>query len=578
MGNFDYVSLYTGGEWLEGILKVSKNGMTWVDCAENSPNTIELSNKNIFAAIFTPDKKKVYKNIKEAADSIDKTSSSTNFTVFTVCKPLDFDSKGLSSNKKRPYCDSWLFKASSEDKAHQYLHKIRDLIRPNYCSITPNALILLNPNSGKKKSNETFKKVIEPVFRLCNVKYTLIGTGNGLSWAIGCGWPELAAVSISKFITKPLDIMSVSKSDSNPTYCFLSVTWGYIADTDIESEKIRGLGSLRLDVYGIIRLIRFRKYGGKIHFLPVDTQHDTEVSNTDSGNKYDDSAISIGDNLVETKKKRSSPKKSAIVSTRPLINKNSKSIVSIKHNPSPLSFSQITPASFHENDSSKRESSSLKNKVVYSINSEKGPQMSLIDSLITKSINVPVDTSKLPPNWVTLSGPFTSVNAINSPWLSKSFMASDKASINDGLIDLIYTQEVSKLDILPYIIDSSKGGHLNKNGLFHYKTKAIIIEPDGTRYISSNKSAASDSKIHDVANKPSELPRDSKGVFSLDGERSDIGPIKIEVIPNLLNVIISPLTLDSYTEKPKSNPSEAKLKPNMMTSVVSRSASFVSFF
>ncbi|OMJ18654.1 Sphingosine kinase A, partial [Smittium culicis] len=507
----------------------------------NSPNTIELSNKAIFAAILTPDKKKVYKNIKEAADSMEKTLSSTNFTVFTVCKPLDSDSKDLSPNKKRPYCDSWLFKASTEDKAHQYLHKIRDLIRPNYSC-----------------------------------------TGNGLSWAIGCGWPELAAVSISKFITRPLDIMSVSKPGSNTTYCFLSVTWGYIADTDIESEKIRGLVSLRLDIYGLIRLIRFRKYGGKIHFLPVDSHQDTEVSNSDSGMNYDDSAISVGDNLVETKKKSvlffKKERSNSRVSTRSLINKNNKSIVSIKHNPSPLSLSQITPASFHENDSSKREGSSLKNKVVSSINSDKMPQSSLIDSLITKSIDVPVDTSKLPPNWVTLSGPFTSVNAINSPWLSKSFMASEKASINDGLIDLIYTQDVSKLDILPYVIDSTKGGHLNKNGIFHYKTKAIIIEPDGTRYISSKKSTASDIKAHDVLNKTLDLPKNSKGLFSLDGERSDIGPIKIEVIPNLLNVIISPLTIDAYTEKPKPNPAEVRLKPNMMTSVASRSASFVSFF
>jgi diacylglycerol kinase family enzyme len=51
-------------------------------------------------------------------------------------------------------------------------------------------------------------------------------------------------------------------------YQFLSLSWGIIADIDIESEKLRFLGASRFDVYGLIRALQLRKYQGKLSFLP----------------------------------------------------------------------------------------------------------------------------------------------------------------------------------------------------------------------------------------------------------------------------------------------------------------------
>ena len=47
---------------------------------------------------------------------------------------------------------------------------------------------------------------------------------------------------------------------------FLSLTFGIIADTDIESERLRFLGGARFTVCGILNILRFRKYGAVVRY------------------------------------------------------------------------------------------------------------------------------------------------------------------------------------------------------------------------------------------------------------------------------------------------------------------------
>ena len=60
----------------------------------------------------------------------------------------------------------------------------------------------------------------------------------------------------------PMDLVSVDTSRGR-LYSFLSVTWGLIADVDIESERYRSLGSARFTVSGLTHIL------GKLLFLSV---------------------------------------------------------------------------------------------------------------------------------------------------------------------------------------------------------------------------------------------------------------------------------------------------------------------
>ncbi|KAJ2504283.1 hypothetical protein H4217_009431, partial [Coemansia sp. RSA 1939] len=207
---------------------------------------------------------------------------------------------------------------------------------------TANALVFLNPVSGKRKSLKVFESIVKPILEIGSMPYSLkitdsprhaadfvengdlslytsivtvsgdgllhevlngllrrkdwaqykrlplgvipTGTGNGLAKSIDCLWPEQAAVAVVKAETRPLDVMSVTTASGLVEHCFLSMTWGLIADIDIESERIRWAGSARLDLYGTIRLMNLRYYGGRLHYLPATPENeDTEADGGGEG-------------------------------------------------------------------------------------------------------------------------------------------------------------------------------------------------------------------------------------------------------------------------------------------------------
>lgn len=52
-----------------------------------------------------------------------------------------------------------------------------------------------------------------------------------------------------------MDLIVLEHEELPPMYSFLSLTYAFVADLDIESEKLRCLGGLRFDVYGVIRAL-----------------------------------------------------------------------------------------------------------------------------------------------------------------------------------------------------------------------------------------------------------------------------------------------------------------------------------
>lgn len=103
------------------------------------------------------------------------------------------------------------------------------------------------------------------------------GTGNGLAKTLleisGEPYDPLsAAFLIAKGIAqekyRPLDLAKTIQN-GQIYYSFLSLGWGIISDVDIESEKLRFLGSIRTDVYALMRMATLRHYPGKFYYLPA---------------------------------------------------------------------------------------------------------------------------------------------------------------------------------------------------------------------------------------------------------------------------------------------------------------------
>ncbi|CAM8992984.1 unnamed protein product [Rhodiola kirilowii] len=99
------------------------------------------------------------------------------------------------------------------------------------------------------------------------------GTGNGMVKSLleSVGEPCTplnATVAIIRGHKRKLDVATIMQKGTK-FFSVLMLAWGLVADIDIESEKYRWMGSLRLDVYALQRIFHLRKYNGHVSFVPA---------------------------------------------------------------------------------------------------------------------------------------------------------------------------------------------------------------------------------------------------------------------------------------------------------------------
>ena len=239
---------------------------------------------------------------------------------------------GKFSLKRQRILQEYKFACPNIEVRSRWLQAINNTLRGLSVDATSEPLrlqILLNPISGKKQAREIFDRV-RPLFERSHLRFTLTdtssteetrnflqnialaeidilvivggdgtiheaidclmsredwqtaiakpigiipaGTGNGLSKTLleNSGEPYdpvSAAFLIAKGKKQPYDII-VSEQNGHRCYSFLSLSWGLVSDVDIESEKLRFLGSLRFDLYALLRVGLLRTYRGRFSFVP----------------------------------------------------------------------------------------------------------------------------------------------------------------------------------------------------------------------------------------------------------------------------------------------------------------------
>ena len=99
------------------------------------------------------------------------------------------------------------------------------------------------------------------------------GTSNGYSKSLtfACNERDTAidyCFQVAKGQTVKMDI-SKYQTSTNEYYSFLTFSWGMIADIDIESEVIRFVGNIRMDIWGVWKVLQFRTYKAKFSYLPA---------------------------------------------------------------------------------------------------------------------------------------------------------------------------------------------------------------------------------------------------------------------------------------------------------------------
>ncbi|XP_047307690.1 sphingosine kinase 1-like [Impatiens glandulifera] len=228
-----------------------------------------------------------------------------------------------------PMRKSFVFETLSEESLRLWCQKLQECI--DSLNRPKRLFVFLNPFGGKKSASKIFLDEVKPLLDDANVEFTLLetqyqlhakevaqsldfskydgivcvsgdgilvevvngllqrkdwkdaistplgivpaGTGNGMAKSLldSVGLPCTATDSILAIIRghkRSLDVATILQGDTK-FFSVLMLAWGLVADTDIESEKYRWMGSARLDFYGLQRILRLRRYNGQIHFVPA---------------------------------------------------------------------------------------------------------------------------------------------------------------------------------------------------------------------------------------------------------------------------------------------------------------------
>uniref|UniRef100_A0A336LSK5 CSON003222 protein n=1 Tax=Culicoides sonorensis TaxID=179676 RepID=A0A336LSK5_CULSO len=102
------------------------------------------------------------------------------------------------------------------------------------------------------------------------------GSGNGLAKTISHRFSEYldetpvlsSTISMVNGSVAPMDLVRIETKHEN-MYSSLACGWGFIANIDILSEKIRYVGYLRFTLWSLKNIITLPKYHGKVSYLPI---------------------------------------------------------------------------------------------------------------------------------------------------------------------------------------------------------------------------------------------------------------------------------------------------------------------
>ncbi|XP_045904387.1 sphingosine kinase 1-like [Micropterus dolomieu] len=277
---------------------------------------------------------------------------------------------------------------------------------------------------------------------------------------------------LCKGLVSRMDLVSIHLSSSPRLFSFLSLAWGFVADVDIESEKYRHVGAARFTIGTLVRLACLRVYRGKLAYLPA-----TEGHNNDGG---------LRNNMTPHCNNQASS-----LGPAPLLGRPS------RDSPCQNTFHN----SCHSNNS-------LKGRTT-----ESAPSRSATKSLTgpPDSLLLPLD-QPLPDNWVVVQEEdFVLVLAMYQSHLAEDLLAAPDATLDDGLIHLLYVRAgISRAALLRLFLAMEKGAHLATNcqHLVYTKVRALRLEPYSP-----------------------------KGIITVDGEVVEYGPLQAETHRGLARLI-----------------------------------------
>ncbi|WOL12975.1 sphingosine kinase 1-like [Canna indica] len=268
-------------------------------------------------------------NLESEVLGIDQEGGSIKIRAFLEVPEGGFCGTGGAAGGRRRVRRDYLLEMPTQEEALRWSSRLKNfmdsLCRPK------KLFIVINPFAGKKCARTIFQTEIKPLLEAADILYTIVetthqnhayemaksldlpqydaivcvsgdgvlvevvngllkredwatvikiplgvipaGTGNGMVKSLLDSAGDLCSTSNATFAIirghiQSLDVATISQGEKR-FFSVLSLIWGLPADVDIQSEKLRWLGSTRLDIYALLRIMNLRKYHGNVQFIPA---------------------------------------------------------------------------------------------------------------------------------------------------------------------------------------------------------------------------------------------------------------------------------------------------------------------
>ncbi|KAI9137069.1 ATP-NAD kinase-like domain-containing protein, partial [Paraphysoderma sedebokerense] len=488
---------------------------------------------------------------------------------------------------QKPRFVCYTFYAGTETEAETLVGKVR-MGCGNANNESRNFLVLVNPNSGKRKARKIWTNIVRPLFDIAGVTYNMqetttvgagisiaqsldtqnyhacvvvsgdgllnevlhglltrpdwesakdfplavipAGSGNGFARTIDCGWPEIAALNVVNYNIRPIDVFSVSQMTTSPN--------GGTAPKLIRYGLLSISWAFIADVDLGSEVLRF------LGPLRNDVWSVVCTFNLKSYRGRIAYLPADGDESLS----------GDLHGSRGEVNSTGGGLTA---NGGTESNGHHTKSNHSHVLSIQSQSDSSSSTPIY------GPKARFLSS-------APFPLSKIsgstpaPPNWTVLPpDTYQYFLACNTSFISLDFKGAPHARMNDGYLDLIFNSDLTTSRILPYLLDTTSGKYVEARGMEYVKIKAFVLDVEVqqnaigvSNSVKEETNGGAEGNIgsgEQLALQPvkagvQEKERlklekkwkkgQSKGYISLDGERMEYRGIYVEMHPGMGRVIV----------------------------------------
>ena len=233
------------------------------------------------------------------------------------------------------------------------------------------------------------------------------------------------------------DLATVEMLNGPKRYMTLLSSWGYVADIDIESEKLRSIGETRFVLGALKSILQMRVYNGRLHYLPLEEEEEEEEGEALKEERKED--VGDGENREE---------------------QGSASMI-------PLQISGN-----HPDESCQERTGSEQPRNGDPVREHWQEQSELATDLL------PPLSDPVPSNWKTIEGNFTGVTVLMAPFIAHGFMGDPNLTLGSGKLHINYSlDDMTRTGLMSILLSANTGSYLQRDDVHSVKSQAYRLEP-----------------------------------------------------------------------------------------------------